>query len=123
MAYTPSYANPRPVFQPAMRVIAAITNSSPALVTTTFAHNYITGTVVRLDLPPSAGMQQMNQQTGSITVTSPTQFTIPIDSTYFDVFMLPANFPPPYQDAQVVPIGEDNDILKAATVNALPYKG
>ena len=41
-------AYPFPVFQPAMRVISSITNGFPAVVTTTFDHQYISGTVMRL---------------------------------------------------------------------------
>lgn len=120
-AYVPSFANPRPTYQPSMRVIANITNAFPATVTTTFAHQYITGTIVRLDIPVSAGMVQANQQFGPITVTGSTTFTIPIDTTEYDTFTLPTTFPPAYQDAQSVPIGEDNDMLTAAVQNVLPY--
>ncbi len=111
-----------PVFQPAMRLITAITNSFPMLVTTSFAHQYISGTIVRLDIPVADGMQQANQLFGPIIVTSPTQFTMPIDSTNFEVFSIPGS-PPPFVDtcAQVVPLGENNDILTAATRNVLPY--
>lgn len=114
------YAYPFPVYQPAMRLISAITNSFPASVTTTFAHQYITGTIVRIDIPFADGMQQLNQQTAPITVTSATTFTIPIDTTAFDVFAIPMSVPPYVNTAaQVVPIGEINSILAAATVNVL----
>lgn len=121
VAYVPSYANPLPTFQPAMRVIAGISNASPVLITTTFAHQYITNTIVRLDIPPSFGMQALNQQFGPITVISPTTFTMPIDATNLEPFVLPTTFPPGYQDAQVVPISEVNSLLAAATQNVLPY--
>ncbi len=67
------FAYPNPIFQPAMRLIAAITNANPAVVTTTFAHLYLTGLIVRLDLPPAVGMPQANGMTGTITVLSPTK--------------------------------------------------
>lgn len=108
----------KPVFQPAMRAIAAITNSNPAIVTTTINHLYITGTIVRLDIPPLAGMQQANQQFGPIVVTGPTTFTIGIDTTYYDVFTPLLS---PLQQAQAVPIAENSDILTAAVQNVLPY--
>jgi len=125
------YANPNPPFQPAMRIIAAITNSNPATVTTTFAHQYISGTIVRLDIPPADGMQQLSgsipgsstkrSTTFAITVTSPTTFTIPVDTTNFDAFSIPGMPNPPYADtcAMVVPVGEITPILTAATVNVL----
>jgi Ubiquitin-activating enzyme E1 FCCH domain len=113
------YAYPFPVYQPAMRLIAAITNSFPATVTTTFDHQYITGTIVRIDIPFADGMQELNQQTAPITVTGATTFTIPIDTTNFNAFSIPSV--PPYINtaAQVVPVGEISSTLDAATVNVL----
>lgn len=111
-----------PVFKPAMRLIASITNSNPMIVTTTFEHGYISGTIVRLDIPPADGMQQADQLTSPILVTSSTTFTMAIDSTNFDSFAIPSS-PPPFVNtcAQVVPIGEINSILTAAVQNVLPY--
>ena len=111
-----------PVFQPAMRIITAITNSNPAVVTTSFAHQYISGTIVRLDIPPADGMQQADQFFGPILVLSPTTFSVPLDSTAFTPFAIPVS-PPPYVNtcAQAVPIGEVNAILTAAVQNVLPY--
>jgi hypothetical protein len=116
------YAQQFPVFQPAMRIIAAITNSNPAQVTTTFAHQYNSGCIVRLDIPFADGMQQANQLTGTITVTGSTTFTIPLDTTQFDAFAIPVS-PPPWVNtcAMVVPIGEDNANLNSAVQNVLPY--
>ena len=115
----------RPVFKPAMRIIQSITNTYPCLITTTFDHGYISGTIVRFDIPPGFGITQLNQQFGPIDVTGPTTFTVPIDTSEYDVFTIPIN---PYltpatsdQQAQVVPIGEINSILTAAVTNVLPY--
>lgn len=114
------YVNPNPIFQPAMSLIAAITNSNPAVVTTTANNNYITNTVVRLDIPYACGMQQANGLVGTITVTSPTVFIINIDTTLFDVFAIPVGASVLINIcAMVVPIGEDNSTLQAATVNTL----
>ncbi len=118
-----------PTYKPAMRIITNITNANPAIVTTSFDNSYITGTIVRIVMPSQDGywpwgMQQINGQTGSITVINATQFSITIDSTNYDPFVTPS-VPPSgvirftTQLPQVVPIGEDNDILTAATVNVL----
>lgn len=109
-----------PIFQPAMRVVTAITNANPASVTTSLNHLYITGMIVRLDIPPGVGMQQANQLTGTIFVTGSTTFTISIDTTAFDPFVIPSMPPPAYTCAQCVPVGEDADILTAAVQNVLP---
>jgi hypothetical protein len=108
------YANPFPAFQPAMRVVVSISNSNPALITTSFAHQYINGTIVRFDIPLTNGMQQIVNTTYPILVTGSTTFTVPVDSTNFDTFINT-------NCAMVVPVGELNSQLTAATVNVLPY--
>lgn len=115
----PIYAIQSPVYQPAMRIITAITRAFPASVTTSFDHDYITGTIVRLDIPSGFGMTQADTRTGAIIVTGPTTFTIDIDTIFFDIFAVPASWPYNQQLAQVVPIGEINSILTASTVNVL----
>lgn len=114
-------AQQNPVFQPAMRIIASITKASPALVTTTFAHNYETGEILRINIPPGFGMQQANQLYAPIIVTGSTTFTIAIDTTKFDTFSAASTFPDNQQYAQVTPIGESNNQLTAAVQNVLPY--
>lgn len=112
-----------PVTQPAMRNITAITNATNALVTTSFAHQYIPGIIVRLYIPQSCGMPQANQQTATIlTVPSTTTFTIDLNTTTYQPFSIPGSPNPHIQvSPQVVPIGEVNETLKAAFQNVLPY--
>jgi hypothetical protein len=116
-----------PTFLPAMRIITNITNSYPALVTTSFANDYITGEIVRIVMPFQDGyypwgMDQINNQKGTISVISDTQFYIDIDTTYYEPFITPT---PDVTDRfttqlpQVVPIGEVNSTLAAATRNVL----
>lgn len=110
-----------PVFQRAMRIIQSITNAYPAVVTTTFNHNYISGMIVRLNVPAGYGMVQANQLYGPIVVTGDTTFTIDVDTIYFDPFTVPSTYPNSYQSAQVTPIGSIASILSPATQNVLPY--
>lgn len=110
-----------PVFQPAMRIISGVTNAFPAVVTTTFAHQYGTGMIVRLNIPPGFGMVEANGLKGEIIVTGSTTFEIDIDTTFFDVFDAPSSYPFSYQYAQVVPVGQINELLRFATRNVLPY--
>lgn len=119
------YAFEDPTFQPAMRIISSITRAANALVTTSFAHDYITGTIVRFvipfvpptqDNPLGFGMIQINGMTGTITVVDTTSFTVDIDTTTFEPFSVPANVK---QQAQVVAIGEVNELLRAAVQNVL----
>ena len=111
-----------------MRNILSITQDENALVTTTLDglnpgnHQYSTGLIVRLYVPYGFGMVQVNQLYGPITVVNDTQFTIPIDTTNFDAFVVPDYQPGAFgTPAQVVPIGEVNELLTEATQNVLPY--
>jgi hypothetical protein len=107
-----------------MRLISAISQSNPAQVTTTFAHQYFSGTIVRLDIPQIDGMQELASTIWPITVTGSTTFTVPVNSTAFGAFAIPMD--PPFHVntcAQVVPIGEITSTLEASTVNVLPFKG
>jgi hypothetical protein len=121
----PIYALPYPIYQPAMRVILSITNSFPAIVVTSIDginpadNDYISGMIVRLDIPKGYGMNQAHNRKGTITVINPTTFSIDIDTTLFDIFVVPTSWPLSYQKAQVVPVGEVNDMLTAATRNIL----
>ena len=113
------YAVQFPAYQPAMRIVTAITQSNPAQITTSFAHQYASGIIVRLDIPLANGMQQLVGTsflpiTYPITVTGITTFTIPVDSTSFQAFVNTECCP-------VVPVGELNSQLTSATQNVLPY--
>lgn len=108
------YAVEKPMFQPAMRIVTAITNASIAQVTTSFAHQYATGLIIRLVIPLANGMQNINGIEYPITVTSPTTFTIPVSTILFQPFTN-------VECAKVVPTGEINSLLTQATRNTLPY--
>jgi len=114
-------AFPNPIFQPAMRIITAITNAPIAQVTTSFDHLYLTGSIVRLDIPLGFGMQQANKKFGPIVVTGPTTFTIAIDTSKFDAFSMPAGYPQNAQSAMAVPFAEINSLLTSAVQNTLPH--
>lgn len=115
-----------PTYLPAMRIITSITQGFPALVTTSFSNSYISGEIVRINTPQVDGyypwgMEQINNLTGTINVINSTQFYIDIDTRSFDPFVTPPDTPVRYsrQRPQVIPIGEVNSILNAATQNIL----
>lgn len=114
------YSNPFPTFQPAMRIVSQITNGDPASITTTIDHDYISGEILRIQIPLGFGMEQMHGLKGEIVVTSSNTFTIDIDTTAFDPFVIPSPLPNVFTCAQCIPIGENNSILIAATKNVLP---
>src|ERR1700679_995840 len=98
------FAIQNPVYMPSIRLINAITQAENASVTTSFDHGYISGTVVRVDVPELFGMPQINQMAGTIAVTGDTTFTIDIDSRFYDPFVVPDPIPPHTATwAQVVP--------------------
>lgn len=117
------YAEVNPMFQPALRLVTNITNAFPAAVTTSFAHNYNTGEIVRLWVPFGYGMTQVNMMFAPITVTGADTFTINLDTTTFDYFIYPDE--PTRQRlpraAQVTPIGDITSTLIGATRNVLPF--
>lgn len=86
-------ANPNPTYQPSLRIISDITQASPAVITTTFNHDYLTGEIVRLRIPQGWGMGQADGQKGTITVTGDDTFEIDIDTTNFDSFVVRADNP------------------------------
>lgn len=125
---TPNYyVFPLSPFEPQMFNILSITQGFPCTVTTTTdginpaANGYQTGLIVNLKIPQGFGMVQANNLYAEITVINSTQFTMPIDTTNFEPFVIP-----PYQPgfngtpAQAVPIAEDNAILTMAVQNVLP---
>jgi hypothetical protein len=118
----PILAVRQPIFQRAMRIIDTISNSNPAVITTTFDHQYSTGMIVRLNISAGYTMQEVNQQYGPITVLSDTTFSIPIDTTLLNAFVAPTSFPENQQYCQVTPMGEVNSTLIAATQNVLPFR-
>ena len=122
-------AQTSPTYQPAMRIIQSITQANPAVITTTFDHNYQDGDIVRIDIARGGGMQQIDKQKGVVTVLSPTSFSVPIDSRTFDAFVFPSDVlqDPPlmasgrkfFTPSQVVPVGTINSALDLATQNVL----
>lgn len=120
------FAIAHPTYLPAMRIITSITQAYPALVTTSFDNNYISGEIVRINTPQVDGyypwgMQQIDNLQGTIDVINTTQFYIDIDTRTFDPFVTPPDTPIRWsrQRPQVVPIGEVNSTLDAATQNVL----
>lgn len=97
-------------FVPKRRLISNVTISTTAEVTTTEAHGYETGYVVRVFVPAAYGMSLYQQAT--IAVTGANSFLTNID-TSSQLPFVPPTFTPGgvgFTDAQVIPMSgvEDN---------------
>lgn len=81
---------------PSSLVITAITQAAPMVVTvaignsTTEANTYIVGMAVRLFVPQTYRMYQANGLIGTITAISGSNFTLNLDSSQFDAFVVPS---------------------------------
>lgn len=111
-----------PLMIPADRDIIAITQSFPAVITTNIPHGYQDLWWIRLIVPQGFGMTVLNKRKFLITVLNDTQFSIDIDSTHFDAFVIPPYglYPlsPKYgTPAQSIPIGEYATVLNGSFRN------
>ena len=109
------------LYVPARKVVTAITNANPAIVTTSIAHDYVSGVIVRMNIPESTsledyGMPQINQQFAPIQVIDSTNFYIDIDTRLYEPLHIPMN---QQQYPQCIAIGELNDHLDGAVHNSL----
>lgn len=112
------YAIRYPTYKPAMRIITAITRTNPAIVTTSFENSYVDDQIVRLHIPENYGMGQINNQYGTIKIIDAFTFSIDIDSSLYDPFVVPVGAE---QQAQVVSVGNDGFTQDTAYRNVLPY--
>ena len=87
----PLYANvviEADFYEPSRFVITAISTGATTTVTTSVAHNYVIGQLVRLLIPRLYGAQQLNQQTGYVlSIPSTTQVVLAIDSSFANAFI------------------------------------
>lgn len=120
-----------PKFIPAMRCITAITNANPAIVTTSVSHLYNTGLIIRLRVPSACGMNGIDGGKYQITVIDATRFSIDVDTTNLQPFIIPPILPAPggvpdFFDicAQVTPIGQGDgyDNSYSRNVNQTPER-
>lgn len=86
-------------FTPTRVSISNITQANPGVVTTSPNHNMTTGQIVRMHVPQTYGMIELNQKLVSITVLSANTFSmqysqvtppINVDTTNFAAFSVPS---------------------------------
>jgi|SRR5579863_5046703 len=110
---------------PSSLLITAITQSSPMVVSveignpTTEANTYIVGMAIRLFVPNSYGMFQANGLVGTIIAINGSNFSLNINSTLFDAFVVPSgNVEIP---ASLSPSGSRN-LQYSNQTNAVPFQ-
>jgi hypothetical protein len=74
--------------------------------TTTEAETYIVGMAVRLNVPQTYKMYQADKLVGTITAINGLNFTLNIDSSQFDAFVVPSGNV--LQPATIAPNGSRN---------------
>lgn len=100
-------------FVPNRQTIATITQANPAVVTTSQAHGYTTGMLVRFFMPLDVGMNQLDNEVFEITVLNTTDFSIPIDTSNMDAFLAVGTL----QTPQIIPVGNLSPALIESTRN------
>ena len=103
---------PPVILIPSNLVITSITQASPMVIgvaiqnTTTEANTYIVGMAVRLFVPQTYKMYQANNLVGTITAINGSNFTLNLDSSLFDAFVVPTGNVE--QPATIAPNGSRN---------------
>lgn len=118
----------KPVIQiPSSLEITAITQALPMVVTvaienaTTEANTYIVGMAIKLFIPYTYKMYQANNLVGTIMAINGSQFTLNLDSTQFDAFVVPSGVTIE-QPATISPAGSRNYQYTNGSSLAVPFQ-
>lgn len=116
-----TYLPPTPV-TPGMLLITTITQTNPMVISITDSdeNTYVVGQLIHLSVPSSYGMYQADQLTGQITAISGTDFTININASQFDAFVVPVGIRKS-KPASLSPAGSRNLQFDNST-NSVPFQ-
>lgn len=114
-----------PYFYPRRRFITKISQAVNARVTMSVTDGYTVGQKIRMVVPASFGMFQMNGLVGTIVAVgnadaagSTNTIDIDVDSTAFTAFAFPASFANYFGNfAEATPIADATQTLAGATLN------
>jgi hypothetical protein len=122
-------SNFNPLFYPRRRQITNISQALNAVVSTSAAHGYVAGQIVRFNIPAVSGMIQLNPTPQNnylfatvVTVIDAYDFTINIDTTGFTAFTFPTSVPNqlPVTQPEVIPVGENTALALLSTQPQTP---
>ncbi len=117
---------PPVILIPSSLTITSISQSLPMIISvsiqtpTTEANTYIVGMAVRLFVPQTYKMYQANNLVGTITQINGSNFTLNIDSSQFDAFVIPTGNVE--QPATIAPNGSRNLEYNNSNINKVPFR-
>lgn len=104
-------------YQPRRFQISSITRGLTTVVTTTLDMNYVIGQLVRLIIPPTFGIRQLNEQEAYVVeIVSTNQVRLDIDSRGMDAFINSSATTKP----QILAIGNINSGYVSSTGRSIP---
>lgn len=89
-------------FYPGYNSVSDISRADNAVITVENTNDLTEGQVIRVLVPTSYGMFQINEQTASILSIDGNDLTIDINTTNYDTFAIPVD---PIQESLIIPIG------------------
>ncbi len=108
-----TFLPPSPVV-PMFLLISAISQSNPMVITVSTANNYQPSQLVRLNIPSDYGMSQAAGLTVEITAVNGNSFTMAINSTNFDPFVVPTQTIFTLAPASLSPAGSRNSYYQTS---------
>ena len=89
--FIPNRMYPRNRFIVPLSGAAGITQATSAVVSTSVAHDFSVGEMVRLIVPSQFGMQEANQKAAKVLSVTTYSVTLDLDSSAFSAFALPTS--------------------------------
>ena len=119
----PPYSNPSiepQNFEPSRFEISAVALGASTTITTSVAHNYVIGQLVRLLIPEAYGSYQLNKLSGYVISTpASNQVTIDLNSSLnVNAFIASPTYGP--TPPQIVAIGDINSGIQSSTGLSVP---
>ena len=107
-----------PLFGPRKQLITGITLANPMVVSVSEDHDYTVGGIVKFKIPTAFGMPEADGLQAEITAVAVNSITLGnVDSTAFTAFAFPISGATPFTFAEVLPVGEDGEVLTNAKEN------
>lgn len=102
-------------------LISSISTGNTTAITTSSAHYYVVGQLVRFHIAKPYGMRELDERLAYVTsVPTSTSFEIDVNSVGFSAFVpsptYPGNVP-----AQVSPVGDRNNSTSGLTISGAFY--